>query len=85
MSRVVHVLCLLSLLVLAAPSSATTLSGTFDYAGQPVSSVFPEHTHGLAAAYNNSTSEWVYGTINPVAGTYQIPNLTSGSWFIRLL
>ena len=80
-SRFSVALCALVLVIAAATSTATTLSGSFTYAGQTVSSVFPDHTHGLAVAYNSSTTEWVYGTIDPVAGTYQISNLTSGSWF----
>jgi hypothetical protein len=68
----------------AAPLSATTLSGSVTYAGQPITSVFSDLSYGRAAAVSSETSEWRFGTADPLTGTYQIPDLSQGRWSVRV-
>ena len=84
MPRFAPRLCVL-LLAVGLPTSAATLSGSFSYDGQPVSSVFPGYTHGFAAAISTTGSQWTYGTVDLVTGTYQIGDLDEATYFVRVL
>lgn len=85
MIRTATVVFVSILMVGVVGSSASTLSGSFAYDGQPVSSVFPDYVHGQVAVYNRDTQEWSDGTVDPMTGTYQVSDLTAGDYFIRLL
>jgi len=71
--------------LVAAAAAATTLEGTVTYGDLPLGDTFPGLTHGVAAAYDNSTDQWVYGTADPATGTYRIDGLTNRQWFVRVL
>ena len=84
MSRNILVSCVFALAAVAAPLSATTLNGTLTYAGQPIGTVFSNLSYGRAAAIHTETGEWRFGTADPVTWTYQIPDLSTGSWSVRV-
>lgn len=85
MFRRVSGVCVLCLTIAAGPAVATTVTGTLAYDGQPVSTVFPGHTESLVGAYDTAAAEWFYGTVDLVSGTYQIPDLEAGNWFVRIM
>ncbi len=70
---------------IATAASATTVQGTLSYDDEPIGSTFTNFDHGLVAARNSETQQWVYGTADPATGSYSISGLTSGQWFVRVL
>lgn len=82
--QILALLAIVSTIVVGSVS-ATTLSGTVTYVDQPIATTFPGLTHGQAAAIATGGSEWTYGTVDSVSGTYEIPGLTDGQWFVRVI
>jgi len=80
------VVVVVSILTLGAGGlSAATLTGSFAYDGQPVSSVFPDYDQAQIAVLNQDTSEWTFGTVDLASGTYVATDLVAGNYFVRLL
>ena len=85
MPRQILVMLALASAIAIAPASATTLSGTVTYADQTIGSTFPEMSYGQAGAIATGSNQWTYGTVDSVSGTYEIPGLTEGQWFVRVI
>jgi hypothetical protein len=72
-------------LLISTSSPAGTLTGIVTYGRETVASTFPGFAFGTAAAFNTGTSEWVFGSADPLTGTYIIDGLATGSWHLRVL
>jgi len=85
MPRSTPYVCALILSAAVTAASAATVRGTATFAGQPISSVFPSFSHGLAAAFDTASNTWTLGTADPADGTYEINGVGDGSTYVRVL
>lgn len=71
--------------LVCAPAGASKVEGSFSYDGEAVSTVFPSFQYASAAAWNNGSSQWVRGTVDLGAGTYEVDGLAAGTWYVVVL
>ncbi len=71
-------------LVAASEAGATTVQGSLRYDGLPVTNTITSMRSGFAGAYNWTTLQWTFGTVNLAANSYTIPGLSAGQYGVNV-
>ena len=86
MPRQILVMLALVSAIAIAPVSATTLSGTVTYVDQTDRRCLSRRCRtARPPRLPPGGNVWTYGTVDSVSGTYEIPGLTEGQWFVRII